>query len=156
MDHPKDIGDRTQHAVMLALREAGFAILVPFGENTRYDLVIDDGRSLARVQCKTGRVLNGAVIWSTCSSYAHHPNPKPRKLDYHGEIEFFGVHCRETGGVYLVPITDLPVKRQASLRLVPARNFQKKYIRDASRYEIGRVSVTGELRASSGAPAPSA
>ena len=37
MEHPKDIGDRTTLAVMLALREVGFAVLVPFGENTRYD-----------------------------------------------------------------------------------------------------------------------
>jgi hypothetical protein len=156
MEHPKDIGDRTQLAVTFALREAGFTVLVPYGENTRYDLVIDDGEWLARVQCKTGRLFNGAVIWSTCSSYGHHPNPKPRKLDYHGEIEFFGVHCRETGAVYLVPMTDLPVKRQASLRVAPARNFQKKYIREASQYEIGRVSFTAGLRVSSGAPAPSA
>jgi PD-(D/E)XK endonuclease len=60
MEHPKDIGDRSRLAVMLALRAAGFAVLIPFGENTRYDLVIDDGYSLGRVQCKTGRLFNGA------------------------------------------------------------------------------------------------
>ena len=38
---------------MLALHEAGCAVFLPFGENTRYDLVIDDGVSLQRVQCKT-------------------------------------------------------------------------------------------------------
>jgi hypothetical protein len=156
VEHPKDIGDRSQLAVMLALRAAGFAVLIPFGENTRYDLVIDDGRSLARVQCKTGRLFNGAVIWNTCSSYAHHPNPKPRKLDYQGEIDFFGVYCRETGVVYLVPIADVPVKKQASLRLVPARNFQRKYIRHAAQYEVAHVAVKAGLRVSSGARAPSA
>ena len=49
MEHPKDIGDRTTLAIMLALRELGFAVLVPFGENTRYDLVIDDGAKMAKV-----------------------------------------------------------------------------------------------------------
>jgi hypothetical protein len=34
---------------MLALSEAGYELLVPFGENTRYDLVVDDGVRLARV-----------------------------------------------------------------------------------------------------------
>jgi PD-(D/E)XK endonuclease len=38
MEHPKAKGDRTTLAVMLALREAGYAVLVPFGENTRCDL----------------------------------------------------------------------------------------------------------------------
>ena len=46
---------------MLALREAGFGILVPVGENIRYDLVINDGANLQRVQCKTGRLPQGAV-----------------------------------------------------------------------------------------------
>jgi len=49
VDHPKDIGDRTTLAVMLALRNGGFTVSVPFGENTRYDLVVDDGLRLGRV-----------------------------------------------------------------------------------------------------------
>jgi len=45
MQHPVDIGDRTTLAVMLVLRELGFGVLVPVGENVRYDLVMDDGQS---------------------------------------------------------------------------------------------------------------
>jgi len=62
MEHPKAIGDRTTLVAMLALESAGYAVLLPFGENTRYDLVIDDGQRLARVQCKTGRLRGGAVV----------------------------------------------------------------------------------------------
>lgn len=36
MDHPKDVGDRTTLAVMLALRGLGYHVSVPFGGNTRY------------------------------------------------------------------------------------------------------------------------
>ena len=75
MEHPKAVGDRSTLAVMLALQRAGYIVLLPFGENTRYDLVIDDGTSFARVQCKTGRLRDGAVRFAACSSYAHHPNP---------------------------------------------------------------------------------
>jgi hypothetical protein len=32
IDHPKDIGDRSTLAIMLALRETGYALYVPFGE----------------------------------------------------------------------------------------------------------------------------
>jgi PD-(D/E)XK endonuclease len=46
---------------MLALHDVGFAVLLPFGENTRYDLVVDDGAELRRVQCKTGRLYKGAI-----------------------------------------------------------------------------------------------
>jgi PD-(D/E)XK endonuclease len=141
MEHPKDIGDRTTLAVMLALRDLGLGVLVPFGENTRYDLVIDDGRSLSKVQCKTGRLRNGAVRWSVCSNYAHHRNPRVAQRDYQGEVDFFGVYCPETEGVHLVPIAELPVRRKGTLRVEPAKNSQRKFIRPASEYEIGRVKV---------------
>jgi hypothetical protein len=54
MRDPKAIGDRSTLAIIFALQANGFDLLVPFGENTRYDLVIDDGTRLACVQCKTG------------------------------------------------------------------------------------------------------
>jgi hypothetical protein len=64
--HPKDVGDRSTLAIMAALQACGYAVLMPFGENTRYDLVIDSGARLSRVQCKTGRLRNGSVIFNTC------------------------------------------------------------------------------------------
>jgi hypothetical protein len=99
MAHPKTIGDRTMLAVMLALHDAGYTVLLPVGENTRYDLVIDDGTSLTRVQCKTGRLRRGAVRFSTCSSYGHHRRSSPTRRDYRGDIDWFAVHCSETEGV---------------------------------------------------------
>lgn len=140
MDHPKDVGDRTTLAVMIALNDLGFAIFVPFGENTRYDLVIDDGAHLARVHRKTGRLRRGAVRWSACSSYAHHLNAQTPQRDYLGEIDYFGIHCPDNGGVYLVPIEDAQVRRKGALRVDPAKNGQRKLIREAARYEIGRVA----------------
>jgi PD-(D/E)XK endonuclease len=137
IDHPKSIGDRSALAIMLALRETGYALLVPFGENTRYDLVIDDGERLARVQCKTGRLRGGAVVFNVCSSYAHHPNPRRLRRDYHGEVDYFAVFCPETRQSYLIPIDELRMKRQARLRVEPARNNQRSGIRLATDFEIG-------------------
>jgi PD-(D/E)XK endonuclease len=126
---------------MLALDDAGYAVFVPYGENTRADLVIDKGSRLARVQCKTGRLQSGAVRFRACSSYAHHPNPKILKRDYLDEIDYFGVYCPETYGVYLVPIDCAQVRRECALRVDPSRNGQKQGIRAAADYEIARVSV---------------
>jgi hypothetical protein len=119
MEHPTAIGDRTTLAVMLALQEAGYAILVPFGENTRYDLVTDNGGEFRRIQCKTGRLRDGAIGFKACSTYAHHPNPKLTRRHYLGEIDYVGVYCPETGGVYLVPIEDAELQTQCSLRISP-------------------------------------
>jgi hypothetical protein len=153
VDHPKDVGDRSTLAVMIALRELGYTISVPFGENARYDLVIDDGNDLLRVQCKTGRLRNGAVRFSTCSTYVHHKTPRAPQRSYLGEIDYFAVYCRETAGVYLIPIRAVPTSREGALRIDPARNGQRRHVRPAPNYQIGEVAL--ELkprpRASSGA-----
>jgi hypothetical protein len=114
--HPKAIGDRTTLAVT-ALHSLGF-LLLPFGENTRYDLVIDNGSELWRVQCKAGRLRYGSIRFKTCSSYAHHRDPTMQTRHYQGEIDYFGVHCPETGAVYLIPISKLDTKHTATLRSI--------------------------------------
>lgn len=141
MEHPKAVGDRTTLAAMLALQEAGYAISVPFGENTRYDLVVDDGVRLRRVQCKTGRLRSGAIRFAVCSCYGHHHRPQNARRDYRGEIDDFAVYCPETQRVYLVPISDLPLTTQAALRVEPTRNGQAKGIRMAAAYEVATVAV---------------
>jgi hypothetical protein len=141
MEHPKAIGDKSQLAIMLALRDAGHAVFLPFGENTRCDLILDDGVRLARVQCKTGRLRLGSIRFAVCSCYGHHRNPGESRRTYLGQIEFFAVYCPETRGVYLVPIEDVPLTSQAALRVEPARNSQKRNIRPAAEYEIAKVDL---------------
>jgi PD-(D/E)XK endonuclease len=146
---------------MLALREAGYEIAVPFGENTRYDLVLDDGERLLRVQCKTGRLRGGGVVFRPSSSYAHHTSRRVTRRTYQGEIDYFGVYCIDNSHVYLVPIEDIPTTWMAILRVEPARNGQRKRIRLASDYQIAaievpRLTVTQAPRASSGARGSSA
>ena len=127
--------------VMLALVEQGLDIYLPFGENTRCDLITDNGRRLSRVQCKTGRLINGCVIFRPCSTYAHHPNPKISRRAYAGEIDEFAVFCPETRAVYLVPIDDVATEASAALRIEPVRNGQVKRVRFAAPYEIARIDI---------------
>ena len=140
-EHPKTIGDRSALAVMMALQETGIPFLVPFGENSRYDFVLELGAHLARVQCKTGRLRRGAVVFRTCSSYAHHLSQKHRSRDYLGQVDYFVVYCPETTGVYLIPMTNLETRCMASLRIEPPRNNQRRFIPLAADYEIAKVSV---------------
>ena len=152
MEHPKDIGDRSTLAAMLALRDRGYGVYVAFGENTRSDLAIDDGARLLRVQCKTGRLRNGAVTFATASTYAHHRNPRIIRRTYTGEVDLFAVYCPETTGIYLIPIADVPTRSFACLRVEPSRNNQHRYVRPAAQYEIGRVDfATAEPDARAGA-----
>jgi hypothetical protein len=126
---------------MLALRTAGRKVLVPFGENTRYDLVIDDGIRFVRIQCKTGRLRQGAIRFNTCSTYGHHQRPGNARRGYHGEIDYFAIFCPDNGGVYLVPIGELRVKTQGALRVEPSGNSQTRKVRLAADYEVGHVAI---------------
>jgi hypothetical protein len=150
MEHPKDIGDRSTLAIISVLRELGYGVYLPFGENTRCDLLLERDGFVDRVQCKTGRLREGAVVFNVCSSYSHHRSSNVQKRTYHGEIDLFAVYCAETAGVYLVPIAHLPVLREGRLRVDQPKNNQFERVRFAADYEVGRVAIEG-LRVSSGA-----
>ena len=129
----KSVGDITQSQVMAALLRRGKNVLMPFGDNCRYDLVVEQDGLFARVQCKTGRVDRGAVVFAVASSQYHRGG---KRQDYRGQVDAFGVFCPDNGKVYIVPIHDLPLVREAKLRLEPPRNLQIKGIRWAARYEV--------------------
>jgi hypothetical protein len=124
---------------MLALIDVGLEVSVPFGENCRYDLVVDRAGDLTRVQCKTGRLRDGAVRFATASTYGHLPSPRDLRRHYIGQIDAFAVYCPETTGVYLIPIGHVLSHATAYLRVEAPRNGQRKRIRFASDYEIARV-----------------
>jgi hypothetical protein len=46
-------------------------VFLPLGDSGRVDLIYmeDDGR-VFRVQCKTGRLVKGAILFPTTSNYA--------------------------------------------------------------------------------------
>ena len=104
---------------MAALQQLQIPFLLPFGENTRYDFVAETGNELVRVQCKTGWLRLGGIDFATCSSYAHLPSPPDKWRDYIGEIDYFGVYCPHTTGVYLIPIADVQTRRRGRLRVDP-------------------------------------
>ena len=131
---------------MLALHSAGLVLLEPFGENTRYDLIVDDGTTLTKLQCKSGRLRSGTIQFATCSCYGHHRNPGHARLSYRGQVDAFGVFCRETSGVYLVPIA-ICGDVQMSLRVAPCRNNQRAGVHWARDYQVATVRVDVATRA---------
>lgn len=142
--HPKRVGDQTTAKVLAALLEMYEIVLLPFGENQRYDLLVDTGADFLRVQCKTGRLRNGAVKFPSCSVSYHHPNQDRvvhTQRNYRGEADFFGVYCPETARVYLVPV-DIVGTRSGCLRVDETKNGQAKKIRWASDYEISAQAGT--------------
>lgn len=141
MPHPKDVGDHATLAVALALHATGRRVLLPFGENVRYDLAIDGGGAIERVQCKSAVLHDGVVWFRTTSAYGHHRSPRQLRRGYVGEIDYFGVFCPATAGVYLVPVGDVPSRSEAALRTAPPRNGQRRRIRFAAPYLVTEVRL---------------
>jgi hypothetical protein len=131
--HPVDVGTRTEGAILSELHRRGYRILVPFGQNQRYDLVLEIDGSFLRVQCKTGRLRNGCVEFSAQSVRVN--TKRTVRRNYKGEIDLFMVHCPETGGTYAVPI-DAVTGSNGTLRIHPTANGQEKKVRWARDYEL--------------------
>lgn len=113
-----------------ALISSGLTVLLPFGDNERYDFVVDNNGILERVQCKTGKIYNGAVRFSTSSSQTHR---KRGRQNYIGQIEKFMVYCPQNHGIYLVPIDHCP-KSMMNLRIDSPKNKQSIGIKYAEDY----------------------
>jgi hypothetical protein len=131
--HPKQKGDVTTARVMAALIAAGFRVLVPWGENHRYDLVIEDTQgTFYRIQCKTARLVTGCLAFN--SSSTGNPND-PSRHNYLGQADFFGLFAPDLDKCYLVPVEKVATV-EVRLRLEPTRNNQSKGVTWAATYEI--------------------
>ena len=118
---------------MAASIRHGYLISIPYGENHRYDLLADDGTSIARVQVKTGRLLPSGSITFNCYSSHHHRGGPCRS--YIGEVEFVAVYCPQLDKVYLIPEADLN-RTKVYLQVEPTVNRQSKNARWARAYEL--------------------
>jgi len=127
----KAVGERAEGQVLAALLKIGKVVLLPFGDNQRYDLVVEEEGHFIRIQCKSGRLRKGVVRFNACSTSAQAGG----RRSYKGEADLFGVYCPDTDKVYLVPIAEVD-GHDVSLRQEPPRSNQKKGIRLASEYEL--------------------
>jgi hypothetical protein len=130
---PKGIGERSEAMVIAALLREGIPVAAPFGDNQRYDLLVDRGDRVLKVQVKTGRLVGGVIVVPTCSSSAHRGGPR---RSYRGECDLFAIYCPQLDRIYWVPVDACGLRRMY-LRVNPpsGRTRRHKWIRWASDYE---------------------
>jgi hypothetical protein len=126
-------GNAAESAVLDALTQRGFGVLVPFGDGQAYDLLVDLGAAtFLRIQCKTAWPEGGCMRFNSRAT-DHGRGP----TSYVGLADVFGVYFPPTRSVYLLPI-DVVAGTDARLRLEPPRNNQRRRIRHARDFEIDR------------------
>ncbi len=132
-DHPVDVGVRTEAAILAELVGRGYRVLMPFGTNQRYDMVLEIEGTFLRAQCKTGRLRSGCVVFRAQSIRSNSRQTLIR--DYKEDVDLIIVRCPDPGGTYVVPIEDA-TRTQGTLRIDPTTNGQDKRVRWARDYEL--------------------
>lgn len=115
------IGRKSEAKALHFFIEQGYNVSLPFGGQARYDLLVDIGSQILRIQVKTGSYKEGCVIFCTSSSHylqGHHVHTTYTKED----IDYFFVEYNNQ--CYLVPVEECG--REKRLRIDEPNKFAPK------------------------------
>jgi hypothetical protein len=106
----KDVGDRTEAKVVHELIAAGYSVSIPFGDNDKYDIIVDVVGSLFRVQCKTAwQNKPGTIRFNTHSQTTR--DGEYFEENYEEAVDAFLVHYPGNGKLYWVDIEDATTQK---------------------------------------------
>jgi len=120
---PSQKGAVAEAQVAAAAIELGLVVLRPLCEGGRYDLAIDVGGLLLRVQCKWAS-RQGSVLCVRCITSRHTPGGYLRSTYSASEIDAVAAYAPTPGACYLIPIEEACLRSTLSLRLGPTANHQ--------------------------------
>ncbi len=97
------IGEISEAAIITRLLELGYVVLIPYGGNQRYDLMVEDiDRQFWRVQCKSARVDESGTVLKFDTAN-HNVTGKNRQMrNYRGQCDYFAAYCKKLDKIYLV------------------------------------------------------
>lgn len=128
----KHRGALTELQVLTYLFGLGYQVSIPFGDNARYDLVLDIDNKLYKIQVKSAsKTPNEGVYKIDCSRMRVNRGENVRKHYSSEEVDFFATMINEK--CYLIPQSE--VSDSKYLRFVPPKNGQTKGITFAVDYE---------------------
>lgn len=128
-------GELSEAIILAQLMKLGWAVSLPFGNNQRYDMILDSGETLIKAQCKTGRLQGGCVCFavSSANGFTH------ERKSYHGEVEVILVYSPDLDTVYWVPI-NIVGTNECRLRVERTKGRATNGIKWASEYVLNSAS----------------
>ncbi len=122
-----ELGNHSESIVLGAYLKTGFTVSIPFGSGASYDLLVDTGFKIFKIQVKTGWISKGILRYKCLRR-----QPKSAKYRHYkeDEVDYLAVYCPENASLYAIPIKNHPTG--GWLRFEPAKNGQSKRIRWAS------------------------
>lgn len=131
----KEKGNLTELQCITRCYELGYKVSIPYGENSRYDFILDTGNKLYRVQCKTSSKVDEECFKFSCRSTRVNATQTISKRYTEEEIDYFCTFYE--GKCYFVHVSECGIEKK--LRYCYPRNGQKKGISLAEEYEIEKV-----------------
>lgn len=122
-------GDLAELQVLLLLKQAGYCVSIPFGENAPYDLVAEHpSGGIFRIQVRSSSWRQGVLTLSLRAVSKNYS----RKLDL-TRIDWFALW--DGGRAYFIPVHAISTGAVFSLRRDAPRNHQVRRVRFSSAYE---------------------
>ena len=136
-------GGIAETAFVAEATRLGFDVYRPVIEGGRYDLVMDVGTRLLRVQVKWARKVK-AVVSVNLQTFRRTKDAYVRTSYSAAEVDAIGVYCDPLQRCYLLPISLVDGRRAIHLRLQPSQNNQRALVNWARDYELGAIAQLGE------------
>lgn len=124
-----EIGNRSESIILSAYIKAGLTVSIPFGSGASYDLLVDAGTDIFKIQVKTAWLSKGVLKYKCLRRQPKNEARRPYKK---GEVDYIAVYCPANDSLYGIPAENH--LGLGWLRLEPVKNGQSKLIRWASDY----------------------
>jgi transposase len=115
----KHVGEISEAQVLAKLLKVGKIVLQPFGDNQRYDLVVDENGTFIRVQCKTGQLYGDKFRFPISSMRWWNRT----RRSYVNEADVFAVYLEETDSVYIFKVAD-SLRNSCAVRLLDTPGYR--------------------------------
>jgi hypothetical protein len=129
----KRLGDLAEAAFNLRAAEEGLQLARPLGADSRYDVIVDNGRRRLLVQVKyTAQMVRPGVYVVKAARQEHSGNRRaPKTVRYlKGEIHFVAVYLAQDKAWYILPYAALRGRKNLTLYGPPheRKNEDGKYL----------------------------
>lgn len=125
----------TELECLLAFSKAGHKVSIPYGENCRYDFILDVEGKLLKIQCKTAHYVDENSFKIACASTRKNSKNIIRERYDKKQIDFFATYYNSQ--CYLIPVEECGIEKRIHFTL--PKNGQKKGICLANWYLMERV-----------------
>jgi|SRR6187549_2446598 len=124
-------GSLTEIKSSAKLMELGYRVSKPLDESSPYDVIMDDGQTLSRVQIKSASLQDGYV---SARIHKFHNITRVRTKYTKADVDYFLIYCAALDDYFLVPFSD-DLGFDIRLR-ISSKSKQNKKMRWAEDYRI--------------------